>query len=338
MSDLKRMEVDGELVAGDSTAIEVVGSRAIAQITKAETDTQIVTAKRFPRSIKAFNTMATEMATMNEQVASGCFYSLPRGGKKIEGPSVRLAEIVANAWGNLQFGARIVDDDGKMVTAQGVAWDLERNIRVSVEVQRRVTGKDGKRFNDDMVIVTCNAAAAIAMRNAIFKVVPMVYVKEIEARARQTAIGDAKTLTQRRHDLLGYFAKMGVDEKRLLAAIEKRGVEDIGLEDLATLKGMATAIKDGDTTIDEAFPDPNAKPKTSAKDLLGKKQPDPKPESDTDAMQRQDMIDYLNSQAAILTHPDDLARLKDELDAQRSLVGDVVYEAVRKTILGKVKK
>ena len=99
------------------------------------------------------------------------------------------------------------------------------------------------------------------------------------------------------------------------------------------IMGSEHTLPDGDA---EETPTANGSP--SAKDLLGKKQPDPKPESDTDAMQRQDMIDYLNSQAAILTHPDDLARLKDELDAQRSLVGDVVYEAVRKTILGKVKK
>jgi hypothetical protein len=32
-----------------------------------------------------------------------------------------------------------------------------------------------------------------------------------------------------------------------------KGVEDIGLEGLATLSGLKTAIKDGDTTVERAF-------------------------------------------------------------------------------------
>ena len=50
------------------------------------------------------------MATIDAEVAGSCFYKLSRGGKTIEGPSVRLAEIVASAWGNLKFGARIIDE------------------------------------------------------------------------------------------------------------------------------------------------------------------------------------------------------------------------------------
>jgi hypothetical protein len=33
-----------------------------------------------------------------------------------------------------------------------------------------------------------------------------------------------------------------------------RGVEDITLEHLAVLRGLATALKEGDTSVDEAFP------------------------------------------------------------------------------------
>src|SRR5678816_4803120 len=98
------------------------------------------------------------------------FYSLPRGGRNIVGPSVRFAEVVASSWGNIRSGARIIDIDDKFITAQGQCFDLEKNICVQVEVKRRITKKDGKRYDDDMIGVTGNAACSISLRNAVFKV------------------------------------------------------------------------------------------------------------------------------------------------------------------------
>src|SRR5580692_8587501 len=151
---------------------ELVLTSNIGAIVRAEIDTQIATAKAYPRSVALFKKKALGLATEDQDTAESCFYAVPRGGKKIEGPSIRLAEIVGYSWGNLNYGSRIIADDGKMVTAQGVCHDLESNVRASVEINRRVTNKQGKRYNDDLVILTSNAAAAIALRNAIFKVVP----------------------------------------------------------------------------------------------------------------------------------------------------------------------
>lgn len=229
---------------------------------RGEVDTQISTAKRYPRSIKAFKERAMSLATLDEETASSCFYSLPRDGKNIEGPSARLAEIVANSWGNMRAQANVVDMDGQFVVARGVCWDLESNTAISVDVRRRITNKQGRRFSDDMIGVTSNAACSIALRNAVFKVVPMAICKGVYEAARKVAIGDATTLVKRRGDMIAYFGKMGVSEKQVCAAVDKAGVDDIGLEELATLKGMATAIKEGDTSVDEAFPALESKKKT----------------------------------------------------------------------------
>lgn len=237
---------------------QIVPTTVIGSITRAEIDSRIATAKQWPRSLARFKAMAKEMAVLDEEVAASCFYAIPRGGKTITGPSVRLAEIVGSAWGNLGYGARIVADDGKIVTAQGVCHDLERNVAASIEVQRRVTDKNGRRFSDDMVIVTCNAACSIALRNAIFKVIPKAYVSIIEREVRAVAIGDASTLTANRDKMVAYFGKMGLTPARVFAAVGRRAIDDIGLDELATLKGMATAIKDGDISVDEAFPTPGA--------------------------------------------------------------------------------
>lgn len=225
---------------------------------KGEVDVQIATAKRFPRNMKLFLVKAESMATIDEETAESCFYSLParRGGneKPIEGPSVRFAEIVAASWGNLRVQAQIVEDDGKFITAQGRCWDLENNVAAAVDVRRKITTKDGKRFSDDMINTTANAACSIAFRNAVMKIVPMAMARSIYIKARQVAIGDASTLVAKRGSMIEYFRKMNISAEQVCAAVSKASIEDITVEDLATLKGMATAIKDGETTVDEAFP------------------------------------------------------------------------------------
>ena len=222
--------------------------------TRGEVDIQIVTAKRFPRSVTAFIQQAETLATLNADVAASCFYALPRGGKSIEGPSARLAEICASCWGHMRIQARIVDEDERFVTARGESWDMQNNVAIGYEVRRRITDKSGRKYQDDMVGVTSNAAASIALRNAVFKVIPSAFWRPIYEKCRKVAIGDAKTLVNRRADQLLYFQKMGVDEARVLVVLGVKGVEDITLDHMGTLRGLATAIKEGDTTVDEAFP------------------------------------------------------------------------------------
>jgi len=217
-------------------------------------DTQIATAKRYPRSIAKFKQIALSMVSLDEETASSCFYVVPRDGKKIEGPSVRLAEICFSAWGNLRSEASVIEVADRHIVAEGMCWDLETNTAAKMQTRRRIVGKTGRRYSDDMIITTGNAAAAIAYRNAVFKIIPLVYVKAIEREARRVAIGDAKTLLKKRDEMVAYFGKMGVDTPRVLLAIEKPSLDDCTLDDLATLKGLATAIRDGETTIEEAFP------------------------------------------------------------------------------------
>jgi hypothetical protein len=250
-----------EMIDNESGEIisNIDNGNALAALNKSEIDQQIATAHRFPRSVSQFQKDAMQLATLDEETAESMFYAMPRGGKTIEGPSVRLAEVVASSWGNLRSGARIIGIDEKFVTAQGFCFDLEKNVANSVEVKRRITNKKGDRFNDDMITVTSNAACSIALREAIFKVVPRALFKSIYQAARETAIGNAQTLASRRANVMDYFGKMGATPDRVLAAIERAAIEDITLDDLAKLKGIATSIKEGDLSVDNAFPDPKLK-------------------------------------------------------------------------------
>lgn len=225
----------------------------VALINKSEIDMQIATAHKYPRSIKRFRDEALAMVTLNETIAQECIYALPRDGKTIEGPSARFAEVIASAWGNSRAGARVVSDSGNFVIAQGVFHDLERNVAITYEVQRRITNRQGRRFSDDMIGVTANAACSIALRNSILKGVPKAFWADMYEQARETAIGNVHTLANRRARALGVLQKYGVLPEQVFKFLGIAGEEDITIEHLTTLFGMTTAIKEGETTPEQAF-------------------------------------------------------------------------------------
>ena len=260
-------DTHGELIeiAADDNVLKTIIS--------AETDLQISTAKQYPRSIKEFVRDATELVTMDDAIALESMYSLPRGGKAIEGPSVRFAEILASCWGNCRCAARVIDDGEKFVTAQGVFADLQRNIQISAEIRRRITDRRGKRYNDDMIGVTGNAACSIALRNAILRGIPKAIWRPIYSAARQVAIGDATTLNNRRATVLEEFQKMGAKPEDVFAYLEIKGAEDMNLDHVTQLRHLFVAVRDGSTTLDEAFnpPEPEPAPKRVGKsDVLDK--------------------------------------------------------------------
>jgi len=238
------------IIEPESLSVE---SGTIALLNRSEVDAQIATAHRFPRSIKAFLNEARELATLNENVAYECTYAVPRDGKVIEGPSARFAEIVLSAWGNCRSGARIVDIGPNFITAQGVCHDLQRNVAITFEVRRRITNRQGRRFNDDMIVVTGNAASSIALRNSILKVIPKAFWSDVWEEARRVARGDVRTLANRRAEALKMLEGYGVRPDQVFTLLEVRGIEDVTLDHLVTLRGIVTAIKEGDTTPEEAF-------------------------------------------------------------------------------------
>lgn len=248
------MQPQHEQEEGLVREIDSVEPTAISLISQAELNQQIVTAKKFPRSIQTFIDEATTLVSLNEAVAGECMYALKRGGKVIEGPSARFAEIVAHSWGNCRAAARVVDINKKFVTAQGVFHDLEKNVAIMYEVQRRITDRSGKTFNDDMITVTSNAACSIALRNAVFKGIPKAFWSSIAEVAKRTIAGDLKTIENRRRAAVETLIGMGATEEAVLAMLEVPSVADIGQEHLVLLRQVLTAIKDGDTTIQDQFP------------------------------------------------------------------------------------
>jgi len=238
-------------VNGDEIEVQTVDlGVALTAAERAGLDVQVTTAKQYPRSITDALRTAEDLATLDEDTAMGCFYLIPRAGKKIEGPSARLAEIMAYSWGNLRCDAAVVGDDATHITAVGTTFDLERNVAIRVQVKRRITNAQGKRFNEDMVTVAGNAAISIALRNSVFKVIPAALTQKVYQAARKASVGEAGTLTQKRQNALAWFAKTGIPEAEVFKMLEVKGVDDIGVDELITLRGISTALKDGDTTVE----------------------------------------------------------------------------------------
>ena len=229
--------------------VQINQAEMLQAINKAEVDIQISTAKQYPRDIhKVLSTIET-YATMDTETAEDCFYALRRGkgndAAVIEGLSVRMAEIVAGAWGNIRVQTRIIGNDGKTITAMGICHDLETNFAASVEVKRRITDKYGKTFTEDMQVVTGNAASAIAFRNAVFKVIPKAVTKKVIANVKQVALGQSIDLETSRKRVIDYFSKIGVTQEQLLDHIDK--------ENILYLRSLANAIKEGTTSVKETF-------------------------------------------------------------------------------------
>lgn len=249
--------------------IEVKQAEMLQAINRSEVDMQIATAKQYPRDLPTVLNKIETYATMDTETAEDCFYALRRQGsdgeaQAIEGLSVRMAEIIASAWGNLRVQTRIIGNDGRFITAQGVCHDLETNVAVSKEVKRRITTKAGRTFSDDMQVVTGNAAASIAFRNAVLAVVPKAVTKKVIASVKQVAMGKAIDLETSRQNAIANYAKAGVTEQMLFEYLGITKKEQIDKEMVFELKALWNAIKEGTTSVQETFVKPQQDKKVAA--------------------------------------------------------------------------
>lgn len=242
---------------------------------RADLDVQISTAKAYPRSLKAFREEALSTVSLSQEIAESCTYGLPRGkdasGKEkiIEGPSIRFAEIIFAAYGNIRVGGRVVMNDGRWVTAQGICHDLQKNTSKTIEVKRSIMQNEYKwddvkkrsvrtgrmiPMNDDMQTLVGNACTSIATRNAILAVIPKAYWAEAHQVAKSVALGTQDTLIDRRDKALKYFEEKGVSVERICQTLGVPGVEDIDLEKLSQLTKFKTSLKNQEATLESIFP------------------------------------------------------------------------------------
>ena len=89
----------------------------------------------------------------------------------------------------------------------------------------------------------------------MFKVVPLSLIKPVVELAKKVAIGDARSFNAQRIKVVDRLKQMGAKEDFIYAAVGAKRIEDVDEDRLAQLIGLGTSIKNGDVTIEEAFPD-----------------------------------------------------------------------------------
>ncbi|ELT47051.1 hypothetical protein [Brucella intermedia] len=282
MSGQEVITQDGEIVESNSLTSAVEGSN-LSLIVRAEIDAQIVTAKQFPRSIQKVIGNITTLATLDEETAAEMLYALVRKKKQrsknaqandeenkpIEGPSIRLAEIAAQQWGNCRIEARVINVNRteKYVEAEGIFLDLETNMASKATVRRRISTSQGYLFSEDMINTTSNAASAIAKRNAILAGIPRGVYRKAYLEARKIVAGTAETLSANREKAIKAFATYGVVPEQIFDVLGVEGEREIKTDHIATLRAMFMTLKNGEATVEEMFGKPEPDHKTVSNPL-----------------------------------------------------------------------
>lgn len=232
-----------------SVAIEA--SRAVA-----EAQGKLILAKQYPRDENsAYSKMI--MACSRIGLAQKAFYSYPRGGETVSGPTIRLAEVLARCWGNVEYGIKELSQDNGKSEMQAYAWDLETN---TMSVQnftnphaKEVKGKI-KNLTSLRDIYENNAnMGGRRLRSRILAIMPADFVEAAVEECRRTLAGqNSEPVQDRVRKMLVAFSKFGVTE----AMIEKRlkhKLEAMSPEELTDYIGIFNSLKEKQTTVSDWF-------------------------------------------------------------------------------------
>jgi hypothetical protein len=222
----------------------------------AETKAAIMLAKQFPRD-QADATNRILMACCRPTLAEKAVYSYPKGGQEVSGPSIRLAEAIAQAWGNLQFGIRELDQRDGVSTVEAFAWDVETNTRQTKVFQvshKRHTKKGDYMITDPREIYEMVAnQGARRMRNCILGLVPGDVVEAAVDQAEKTLATKIEVTPERIAKMLGTFEAMGVSKEAIKKKIGRNVDETIPPAVFSNLGKIANSIRDGYAKASEHF-------------------------------------------------------------------------------------
>lgn len=223
-----RQEFDGKELA----PIVETSATAVAERAKAQVQARAIMAIQRPRDIDVVRTRLLRECE-RPGFADVARYKLPRGGKSIEGPTIRFAEAVVRTMGNLDVSTDVIyDDAGKRIVrvsvvdletnaayAQDVAIDKvveRRQVRAGQEVIGTRTNSTGQQVylvaaDEGELLVKQGALVSKALRNAALRLLPGDILEECMGRVLATqANRDAKDPDAARKKLVDAFYGIGV--------------------------------------------------------------------------------------------------------------------------------
>lgn len=231
--------------------VAIEASRAVA-----EAQGKLVIAKKSPRNeYQAFADMKKACQRMG--LAQKAFYSYPRGGETVSGPTIRLAEELARCWRNIEYGIKELSQDNGKSEMQAFAWDLETN---TMSVQnftnphaKEVKGKI-KTLTSLRDIYENNAnMAGRRLRARILAVLPADFVEEAVTECRKTLAGKNDVpISDRVKNMIVAFGKIGVTQEMIEKRLGRK-LETMNSEDLTDYIGIYNSLKEKNTKASDWF-------------------------------------------------------------------------------------
>lgn len=232
-------------------AVEIESSRAIA-----EAQGKLVIAKKFPRD--QYTAMQRILdACSRPSLADSSMYEYSRGGSKVRGPSIRLAEEIARCWGNIEYGQRELSNRGGVSEMEAYAWDLETNTYSSQRFTvRHVRDTKGGSYDltdqRDVYEMTANLGAR-RMRARILAIIPDDVVEAAIKQCVQTiSHGGGEPFGERIQRLVSAFGQIGVSVGHLEKRLGHPMAETLP-EELVELRSIYQSLKDGQSTRTDWF-------------------------------------------------------------------------------------
>ena len=240
-----------EVTESAGGAIAAVGeAREIAEVKAA-----MAVAQMYPRDQrKAMDRILNACA--RPTLAEKAQYAFARGGQEITGPSIRLAETIAQGWGHLQYGMRELSNVGGASEVEAYCWDLESNVRKSIQFtvsHVRNTKKGSYALTDSRDIyenVANNGARRV--RACILAIVPGDVVEAAEQACEQTLRAKVDISPERIAKLLEAFAAFGVDKEAIEKKIQRR-MDSILPAQVVSLGRIYNSLRDGMSKPHEWF-------------------------------------------------------------------------------------
>jgi hypothetical protein len=222
--------------------VEVEQQRAIA-----ETQAAMMLAKKFPRDqVAAMDRIL--MACARPSLAESSLYTYNKGGSDVTGPSIRLAEAIAQNWGNIQFGIRELEQRDGESTVEAFAWDIETNTR-QVKVFQvghiRHTKKGQYALTDprDIYELVANQGAR-RLRACILGIIPGDVIEAATKQCEVTMKAQVEITPELISQLAEAFKAYGVTKEQIEARIQRR-IDTITPALVVQLRKIYNSLKDG---------------------------------------------------------------------------------------------
>lgn len=217
-------------------------SRAVAEVQAA-----LFIARTNPRDQKRAMDRILN-ACCRPSLAESAIYAYARGGSSITGPSIRLAEAVAQQWGNMQFGIRELSNQGGKSEVQAFAWDVETNTRREITFtvpHVRHTRKGSYKLEDprDIYELVANQGAR-RLRACILAVVPGDVVEAAVNQCQITLQSHTDVTPEGIKKLIEAFEPLNVTKAQIEKFCQCRA-EAIKPAQIVRLRSIYTSLRDG---------------------------------------------------------------------------------------------